>query len=95
MYYVYQCCYNVLLLNQSSVQSCARGMPPPALSSEFCAVQVLEGPNYLSTLWNSEASAFGSDLKYRINGASIRTASSGCVSETTAIGRCTFREVPL
>ena len=49
-----------------------------ALSSEFCTVQVLEGPKNLFTLRNSEVSAFGSILKYCINNASVGTASSGC-----------------
>ena len=39
------------------------------LSSEFC--MVLEEPKKLSALWNSEPSAFGSILKYCINGTSI------------------------
>ena len=66
-----------------------------ALSSEFCTVQVLEGLKNLSALRNSIVSAFGSILKYCINGTSIGTASSGHVSEGTAIGRCSLREVPL
>ena len=57
-----------------------------ALSSEFCTVQVQEG---LSSLQNSEVSAFGSILKCCINSASIRTASS----EVAAIGMCPLREI--
>ena len=34
---------------------------------------------------NSEVSAFGSILKYCINGTSTGTASSGCISEVAAI----------
>ena len=55
-------------------------------SSEFCTVRVLEGPNNLSTLWNSGVSAFGSILKHCISSASIRTASSGHVSKVAATG---------
>lgn len=35
------------------------GMPASTLSSRFCTVQVLEGPKNLSSLQNSEVSAFG------------------------------------
>ena len=67
------------------------------LSSEFCTVEVLEGPKNLarSTLWNSKESAFGSILKYCINDAPIKTTSSGCISEVATTGRCPFRKVPL
>ena len=34
---------------------------------------------------NSEVSAFGSILKYCINGTSTGTVSSGCISEVAAI----------
>ena len=34
-------------------QSCARGLPASTLSSEFCTVQVLAGPQNLSALRNS------------------------------------------
>jgi len=47
------------------------------LSSEFCTVQVLEGPKKLSASRNNKVSAFGSILKYCINGASTRTVSGG------------------
>ena len=45
-------------------QSCAKGMPAFALSSEFCTVQVLAGPQNLSALQNSEVSAFQRAVKY-------------------------------
>ena len=45
-------------------QSCVRGLPVSALLSEFCAVQVLAGPQNLSTLQNSEVSAFWRAVKY-------------------------------
>ena len=45
-------------------QSCARGLPASALSSEFCTVQVLVGPQNLSALRNSEVSAFRRAIKY-------------------------------
>ena len=49
----------------------------------------------LSTVQNSKVSAFGSILKYCINGASIGTAPSGHVSEVTSSGRCLLREAVL
>ena len=54
-------------------QSCAGGMQVFMLLSEFRTVQVLKGPKNLSASRNSEASAFGSILKYCINGSSIGT----------------------
>ena len=50
--------YKVQLLNQS----CVRGMRASALLSKFYTVQVLVRPNNLSTVRNSEVSAFGSFL---------------------------------
>ena len=69
-------CVPVLLVVESisgAGQSCARGMPASALSSEFCTVHILEGPKNLSALQNSKVSAFGSILKYNF----INSASSG------------------
>ena len=45
-------------------QSCAIGLPASALSSEFCTVQVLVGPQNLSALRNSEVSTFRRAVKY-------------------------------
>ena len=45
-------------------QSSVRGQPASALSSEFCTVQVLTGPQNLSALRNSEVSAFQRAVKY-------------------------------
>ena len=45
-------------------QSYARGLPASALLSEFCTVQVLVGPQNLSTLQTSEVSAFQRAVKY-------------------------------
>ena len=45
-------------------QFCARGLSVSALSSEFCTVQVLAGPQNLSALQNSEVSAFQRAVKY-------------------------------
>ena len=67
-------------------ESSARGTRALALSSEFCTVQVLEGPKKLSALQNSEVSTFGSNLKSCINGASIRRVSSGLISKVAAFG---------
>ena len=44
-------------------QYCARGLPVSALSSEFCTVQVLAGPQNLSALQSSEVSAFRRAIK--------------------------------
>ena len=41
-----------------------KGLPVSALSSEFCTVKVLAGPQNLSALWNSEVSAFQRAVKY-------------------------------
>ena len=73
-------------------QSCMRGMQVSTVSSKFCVVQGTSITKNLSTLQNSKVSTFGSFLRYCINGASIGTASSGCVSKmATAIGRCPLR----
>ena len=47
-------------------QSCARGLPASALSSEFCTVQVLTEPQNLSALRNSEVSAFQRAVEYYV-----------------------------
>ena len=50
---------SVQLVNQSAVgQSCARGLPVSALSSEFCTVQVLERPKNLSIKGGSTVYTF-------------------------------------
>ena len=46
-------------------------MPVSALFSEFCTVKILVGLKNLSASWNSEVPAFGSNLNYCINSASI------------------------
>ena len=45
-------------------QSCVRDLLASALSSEFCTVQVLAGPQNLSASRNSEVSAFQRVVKY-------------------------------
>ena len=55
--------YNVQLVNQSAVpDNLVR--EASALPSEFCAVQVLAGPQNLTTSRNSEVSAFRRAVKY-------------------------------
>ena len=62
-------------------------MTASALTSEFCAVQVLEGLKAsLSALRNSKVSAFGRILKLNI--ASIGITSICHLSEEAAIGKC-------
>ena len=56
--------------------------------------QGTRGTKKMSTLWNSEVSAFGCILKYCITNTSIGTTSSGYVS-CDAIGKCPLREIPL
>ena len=68
---MYQCYYNVQLVNQSVVQDTLVREAVSALSSDFCMVQVLAGVQNLSTLQNSEVSA---SVKYTCTANSIRTA---------------------
>ena len=53
-------------MNQPAVpdKSCVRGLPASVLSSEFYAVQVLAGPQNLSTLRNREVSLIRRSSKY-------------------------------
>ena len=62
----------------------------PALSSDFCTVQVLVSPTNLSTLLIVRCLHLG--VLYCVDSAWIVTALSG---EVTAIERCLLREVPL